>query len=73
MKEQIQTDNHMNTPELPIEKQEPPHSKCVNHDVQHPVDHPQSQADDFMKFLLRKNITLSRLYTFNDKPENYRT
>ena len=32
----------------------------------------ESCAADFTKFLLRKDLTLSRLYQFNDKPESFR-
>lgn len=74
VKEQVETENYMKTPEPLIEKQDPPYAPCVNHDIQQSkVDHSPSQADDLVKFLLRKDLTLSRIYTFNDKPENYRT
>lgn len=72
----VKTDNYIN-PEPLINKQEY-QNLTAKDEVQEPkveikTDKPPSYADDLVKFLLRKDLTLSRLYSFNDKPDNYRT
>ena len=52
----------------------------IKKEIQDPVDNTGSNdnkspsyTEDLVKFLLRKDLTLSRLYIFNDKPETYKT
>ena len=47
-------------------------------EIQDPVEHSNnnkspSYTEDLVKFLLRKDLTLSRLYIFNDKPETWKS
>ena len=62
----------------PLTERQVDKETVLKHEVQEPkinneTDKPPSYADGLIKFLLRKDLTLSRLSVFNDKPENYIT
>ena len=74
--EAIKTEHHDRSE--PLTERQECQDTVVKQEIQEPIeniktDKPPSYADDLVKFLLRKDLTLSRLYTFNDKPENYQT
>ena len=62
----------------PLTERQVDKETVIKHEVQEPkinneTDKPPSYADGLIKFLLGKDLTLSRLSVFNDKPENYIT
>ena len=74
--EVIKTEHHDRSE--PLTERQECQDTVVKQEIQEPIvnsktDKPPSYADDLVKFLLRKDLTLSRLYTFNNKPENYQT
>ena len=59
----------------PLTERQVDKATVIKHEVQEPkvnneTDNPPSYADGLKKFFLRKDLTLSRLSVFNDKPEN---